>query len=206
MSLYKEDSTLNRLYRRLINVFGKGRLTYSNDSGDAQMLQARFGGDELIDKLPRFSEFGFTSVAPLDSEVLAVFVAGDRSNAAVIASHHSASRPKNLNEGETAIFNQVGIRILLGKEGLIIDGAGLPVTITGTPNLIVNASDHIQMNTPTLTVSGDIQANGNITDQIGANGKSMASMRQLYNGHNHQVSGVQSGAANVVSDHPGQQA
>lgn len=203
---FAEDTATQRLYRRLLNVFGKARVKIVNDAGDAQMIQARFGGDELIDRLPRFAEFGFTSVPPNDSEVLAIFLAGDRSNAAVIASHHSGSRPRNLNEGESAIFNQVGVRILLTKDGLVIEGACLPVTINGTPNLTVNASNGVDLNTPKLSVRGDIEATGNITDQMGADGKSMASMRQLHNEHTHQVNGVQAGSSSVVSEHPAQQA
>lgn len=78
------------------------------------------------------------------------------------------------------------------------DGA---INIT-TPNplnikcssLNIDAPDGVNMNTPLLKVSGDIQ------DNASSQSSTVKNLRDNYNNHKHSVSGVQSGGATINSN------
>ncbi|KAF1040291.1 MAG: hypothetical protein GAK35_03545 [Herbaspirillum frisingense] len=181
------------------------RINTSDDSGPMQRLQVWLNELQTVDNVPYASHFGFTSRAPDGSDSIVMFVGGDRSNGVVLGTNHAESRPRGLVQGESALFNQVGIKIYLSKGGLVIEGAGLPITVNNTPTVTVNAGTKVQMNTPELNVTGKITAGGDITDNASTNGKSMANMRNVYDGHDHPVEGIQGGSATVTSKKPNQQ-
>lgn len=73
-----------------------------------------------------------------------------------------------------------------------------PVNIKcSTANII--APDGVNVTTPDMHVSGNITAGGNITDNNGTQGASLKALRDAYDKHKHQVTGVQSGSATVIS-------
>ena len=170
---------LARLWRRVQLAVGRGRVTTSNDSGSVQMLQAILGQLETRDKIPRMAEFGFTSRPPYSSDVIVLFVGGDRSNGVAVATGHQASRPVDLLEGETQVYNLFGRRIYLHTDRVTIDGGGGPVEVINSTVVTVNASQEIVFNTPLLQVNGDIIATGDITDKK----RSMAADRVIFNEH-----------------------
>ncbi|NHR07640.1 phage baseplate assembly protein [Chromobacterium haemolyticum] len=194
-----------RLVHRLWMLVGRGKTTTVNDAGPIQMVQVKLGADEVRDNTRRAAEYGFTSSPPAGSDAVLVFVGGDRSNGVVIATNHQASRLKNLQPGEVAIFDNQGQSVYLTRAGIVVNGAGLPLTVNSTPVVTVNAATKIALNTPELDVSGQIKAGGDITDNSASSGKSMAQMRSIYNGHGHPVPGVQAGSSTVNTNPPTQQ-
>jgi hypothetical protein len=58
----------------------------------------------------------------------------------------------------------------------------LDATVAGNTTL---TTPHVTMNTAELFVSGNIRANGTILDLASSSGRSMDSMRSVYNGHTH---------------------
>lgn len=135
--------SMERALRRIALMIGRGRITTSNDSGNVQLLQVQLGQDEIRDNTPRLAEYGFTSMPPNGSDALVVFIGGERSNGAIVATGHQASRMKNLKTGEVAIFDDQGQSVYLTRSGIIIEGAGMPIMVNG--DVIVN---------------GDVTANG----------------------------------------------
>lgn len=160
---------LERLHHRLSMMIGRGRLQTGNDSGNVQLLQVRFNADEVYDNQPRLAEYGFTSMPPTDADAVVIFVGGERSNGVIIATGHQASRLKGLKPGEAALYDNLGQSIYLTRTGIVIDGAGLPITITNAPNI-------------SLDTSGNLSVSGNIADSTG---KTLAGARAVYNGHTH---------------------
>jgi len=188
---------IQRLHQRLLHAIGRGRVTTGNDSGPVQTQQIRLGADEIKDDVPRLAEFGFTSMPPVGSDAVLVFIGGDRSNGAIVATGHQASRPRGLKEGETMIYTQDGKSIYLTADGgVVIEANGQDVTVNGAINVTINATGKVRMVTPLLEVTGDI------IDNAGSNSHNMAQMRSIYNGHDHAVPGVALGTSTVTSNTP----
>ncbi|NCB53135.1 MAG: phage baseplate assembly protein V [Clostridia bacterium] len=116
-----------------------------NDSLPIQAVQIDLLAGETRDKVERLQEYGFTSVPLSGCRGIALFIGGDRSHGAVIATDDNRYRKKGLASGEVAIYTDEGDSIHL-KRGRIIE-------ITAVNGVVVNA--------PTVTVpSGDVIASG----------------------------------------------
>ena len=116
-----------------------------DDSLPIQAVQADLLSGETRDRVERMQEYGFTSVPLPGCRGIALFVEGDRSHGAVIATEDNRYRKKGLDAGEVAIYTDEGDSIYL-KRGRIIQ-------ITAANGVVVNA--------PTVTVaSGDVIASG----------------------------------------------
>ncbi|CAB3779416.1 hypothetical protein LMG28688_00835 [Paraburkholderia caffeinitolerans] len=205
----------SRLARRVLLAIGRGRVSTSNDSGVVQLVQTKFNDLETIDDMPRVAEFGFTSRPPDGSDVLAVFIGGDRSNGVIVGTNHQGSRPTGLAVGETMIFSQDGKSVYLTSGGgIIVEAKGQDVVVNDARNVTWNCSGDFTLKlggkfnvvapggtnftTPTVQSSGDMQ------DNVGTNSHTMAQMRTIYDGHNHIVTGVQAGSSQVTSNTPTQ--
>lgn len=170
---------IERIYSLVLHAIGRGRITAAKDDGNVQLLQIRLGPDEIRDNTARLAEYGFTSMPPIGSDAVALFIGGNRSSGVIVATGHQASRLKNLQVGEVAIFDNQGQSVYLTRNGIVINGANLPITVNNTPKLIVNAASEIDMNVPLVKISGDV------IDNAGTNTKTMAQMRSIYNSHTH---------------------
>lgn len=78
-----------------------------------------------------------------------------------------------------------------GEWQILVTGAA---TIT-SPEVTVNASIGVYMDTPALSVSGDIIAGGDVADLGGA--KTMAGMRSTFNTHTHPENGTGGGTTSA---------
>lgn len=196
--------SIERLYRFLMNSFGRGRIKLIDDSGPVQKAQVQFGALETVDGVPIPHDFGFTSNPPIDSDAFAGFLGGIRKNGMVIAVGSQKYRMRGLKSGEVAIYDSLGQSVYLSAAGIVINGAGLPMTVNNTPVVTVNAATKVVLNTPELDVSGKINAGGDIQDNVSTNAHSMAQMRTIYNSHTHPVTGIQTGLGTVTTNQPNQ--
>lgn len=161
---------MKALAQRVRLTVGRGILRLVSDAHAVQQVQAEFLKGEVRDGMERFQQYGFTSVPHGGAEVIALFTGGDRSNGVVIAVGDRAFRLSGLKGGEVALYDDQGQSVHLTREGIVIKGAGLPVTITDTPKLRVEA---------------DMEVTGEIKDRADADGRTMEGMRQTYNAHTH---------------------
>lgn len=132
--------------RRLMLAVGRGRIQQSNDAGAIQTVQVLLNAKELPD-LRRLGNYGHASWPPDGCDAVAVFIGGDRSNGAVIATHDLKSRFKLGAKGESALFDNSGpggtpgrwIWLKLTDGGSIeIEAKGTPVVINHAPAVTVN--------------------------------------------------------------------
>ena len=180
-----------RLKRAIQALAGRGRVTTSDDSGNAQLVQVNLGPLELRDNTPRLAEFGFTSRPPVGADAVLVFIGGDRSNGVVIATGNAKYRMRELATGEVAIHDNIGQSVYLTANGIVVDGGGNPLTITNTPK--------IRAETQLLECTGDI------VDNCDTTGRSMADDRVIFDGHKHDIKEVQGGSSTITSEVPTQQ-
>ena len=151
-------SGLLHLWQRVQNLFAPGKIPLCDDTGSVMRGQFAIGSLELLDGVPVMQQFGFSSVPPAGSDGIAVFLSGDRSNSAIIATGNAAARPKNKLAGETVVFNAFGMTIYLSKTGMTINGGGMPITITNAPTVTQNGDLH---------VTGAVIAGFGGADQVG---------------------------------------
>lgn len=171
---------IQKLYTRLFDAIGRGRVTLTDDSGGTQSAQVVLGPLETRDAVPRLAEYGFTSNPPEDTDAVMICLGGDRSRGIIIATGHQTYRLKGLQTGEVALYDDLGQKVYLTRTGIVIDGAGLPVKITNTPS-ITNDSP-VTHCTGDLNVDGSIVAQGDISDH---GIKTMAGMRAVFDTHDH---------------------
>ena len=160
------------------------------------MMQVKSNAHEIADNRLRVTEFGFSSVPPLGSDVLTSHISGDRASGAVYATNHQQSRPRGLQGGESMLYSEDGKSIYMtAGGGIVIDANGQDVVVNNAQHVTVNATivkivatTSTEIDTPLLKVSGDI------IDNSATNTTTIAGMRADYNTHLH--SGVVTGSSN----------
>lgn len=164
------------IQRRIMLAIGRCVLTAVYDGKAVQQVQASMLGDEVRDKVDRMQEYGFTSVPLSGAEGVAVFVGGDRGHGIIIATSDSRYRVTGLQGGEVCIYTDEGDKITL-KRGNNIE--------IETNTLTVKAATKVRMETPLLETTGQVKADGHITDNAQTNARTIAGMRTVYNSHTH---------------------
>ena len=141
----------------------RGELLAVDDSTRLQQVQViGYPGEAL--QLQRLQPYGHSSVPPVGTEVLILFINGTSMGYVVADADHIA-RPVGLLPGDVATYSHHANVVTLTATGITLTpAAGQPVTING--NLIVN---------------GGLTATGNVADGTGT----MATMRTSYNAHTH---------------------
>ncbi|WP_392563198.1 phage baseplate assembly protein (plasmid) [Orbus sturtevantii] len=177
---------IKKLYRNIKMMIGIGQVVQVNDSGPIQIAQYQTAL-ESKDNTPRIAEFGFSSSLPADSDVVMVFIGGDRTNGIIVASNHKESRYKDLKQGETVIYNQWGDHIILSKSGITVQANSKPVKIVTTATVEIDA--------PLLTVTGQV-----IDNTAGGNTETISQLRDRFNRHTHLVKNVASGYQAINSE------
>lgn len=101
------------LKNRIFLLVGRGIIQAVDDKQKLQLVQAALLADEIKDQIEVFNHFGFTSNAPVGSEIIMVSVGGSRDHGVIIASEHREKRLKDLKPGESAQYNLNGKYIWL---------------------------------------------------------------------------------------------
>lgn len=167
---------LNKLTEDIRNrmrlAIGRAILAAVSDAGAIQTAQADCLADETHDDVERIQEYGFTSVPLVGAEAVLVFPGGNRDHGLIIATDDRRYRLSGLQSGEVAIYTNNGDKIVIRADGTIEVVASTKVQITSP---LVTMSGNLQ-------VQGDIVAHGDISDH---DTESMLGMRQVYNTHVH---------------------
>jgi len=165
--------------RRLGNMLARGSVAAVNAASKMQMLQVRLLADEVKDSVEHVEPYGFTAHPKAGAEAIAAFFDGDRSHGVVLVVADRRYRLTGLAEGEMAIHDDLGQKVHLTRGGIVIDGAGLPLTIQNVPTATIKASTKVRLETALLEVTGQIK------DLCDSTGKTMADQRTKYNLHTH---------------------
>lgn len=137
-------------------------------------------GESFTDR-EYFQHYGYTSRPLAGAE--GILLKQDN-NIILIASDDRRYRV-TLAKGEVALYTDEGDHIHM-KRGRLVE--------INTRELKIMASQKVTMDTPLVETTGQIKADLDIADQVTGTGRSMKSMREVYNLHNHMETG---GTTNV---------
>jgi phage baseplate assembly protein V len=160
-----------------IRLAFRGVITLVKAAGQVQFVQLNGVAGEQLQDAELFQQFGYTSNPPQGTMCVVLPIGGRTAHGIVIATEHGTYRLKNLASGETALYNQWGDYVKLGADR----------------HMKLVSSVAVDIQSPTTTVSGDLQVQGSIVAQgdISDHGnKKMADMRTVFNGHTQAVSGA----------------
>lgn len=151
----------------------RGNLSRCDSAQPIQLAQMAGMADELLQAVELLQHYGFSSNPLPGSDCVVVPLGGATGHSIIIATEHGTYRIKNLKPGEVALYTDEGDSIIL-KRGRVME--------LNTQTLDINAATVVNMNTPNLNLSGNLVAQGDVSDH---GNKSMLGMRQVYNGHTH---------------------
>lgn len=157
---------IDQIWRRLQLLIAQGvGLRVSTHSIQIQILDG-----EILDNVDRIQPYGFSYKPKKGCQAYSAFPNGDRSHGLCIIVG-DRRYTLDLEDGETALHDDHGQKVHLTRTGIVIDGAGKPVTIT---------------NTPKTRIESDLEVTGDITDRVDDGGRSMRGMREVFGIHDHQ--------------------
>lgn len=148
----------------------RGLVSRVNSAPKVQLIQAVGLRGENIQAAEYFQHFGFTSNPPEGAMFVMLPIGGKTAHGIVIATEHGNYRLTNLAPGEVAIYDDLGQKVHLTRNGIVVDGAGKQVTIT---------------NTPKVRMETELEVTGEIKDKCDTTGKTMSGMRTTYDSHTH---------------------
>lgn len=165
-----------RLMGRVRGMIARVVLNLVNDATKLQALQVTLLADQVPDDVEHFQHYGFTSVPFSGAEGIALAIGGSTGHTVVINVDDRRYRLKALLEGEVALYDDLGHKVHLTRDGIVIDGSGHLVKM---------------VNLTKLRVEADIDSTGQIKDRCdAADSRTMAQMRASYIGHDHMSNAV----------------
>lgn len=120
---------------------------------------------ETLQEVEVFQQYGLTSVPPAGAMAVVVPLGGVSSHSIVIATEHSQYRLQALEPGEVALYDAEGTSVVL-KKGKIIQTTCDVFDLT-CKTMKVKATESAEFDTPTLTATQHLIAQGAITGNGG---------------------------------------
>lgn len=171
----------------LNNLIARAVLTVLNTATKCQGVSLTLIGGESIENVEHIEPYGFTSAPLAGAEAVVLFPSGDRSHGVAIAVADRRYRLKGLRGGEVAIYTDEGDSIILKRDNVIefttkkyIVNAEEKISLNA-PEVEVNASKKVTFTTPDITSTGNVAAEGEVSDGVGK----MSQMRATYDDHDH---------------------
>lgn len=158
---------------RIRNALTKIRLAFRSvlsivrSDTPVQLVQAAGLAGETLQDNELFQHYGFTSNPLPGTMAIVLPVGGKTAHGIIIATEHGQYRLKSLAPGEVALYTDEGDSIVLNR--------GRIINVT-TQTLNINASKEVNINTPQLNaseqvnVAGALAANGGMTAKAGSGG------------------------------------
>lgn len=144
-------SVLGGIQGRVRLMIGRAIVRLVDDAARAQALQVELLSDEVQDDVERFQNYGLTAHPHPGAEAVTVCAGGLRSHAIVIAVEDRRYRLTGLQQGEVALYDDLGNLVKLGREAIEITGAAK--VAVAAPEVSVTADS-------VLVDSADVQLGG----------------------------------------------
>lgn len=155
------------------NLISRATVKLVDAKTKLQTLQLGLFFGELKGNIEHFEPYGFTAHPHPEAEALAAFFGGDRSHGVVVTVADRRFRLKELKQGEVALYDDLGQKIVLTRDGIALTTPlNLTATVKGT--MTATVSGETTLKCPTLTVdcpqstfTGSVTVNQLITGKGG---------------------------------------
>lgn len=147
------DRLMLPMRRRLALMVSRAVVSLVNDAAKMQTLQLSILDGETLDGAEHFQQYGFTAVPHTGAEALVLSVGGHRAHSVVVSCGDRRYRLTGMKGGEVAIYTDEGDKIHLKRERVIE---------VETLTLNVKAADSVNFDTPEITTTGRITAQGDV--------------------------------------------
>lgn len=181
-----------KIIQKLLGLLSRGTVSAKDGSKPMRTIQATLLDEDVRDHVEHFEPYGFTSEPHINAEALIASLGGERDHSIAFVIADRRYRLKNLQSGEVAIFDDLGRKVYLKRDQVLVEAVDAPVVINTTSTLTATVgsvatvkASKIVLDTPIVECTGEVIAKGDITDHNGAGGRSMSSMRSVYNSHVH---------------------
>ena len=138
------------ILQRIKSMIGRGTLVRTDENPKMRTAQIEFLKGDVRDGLEHFEPYGISSRPKPGAEALAVFFGGDRSHGVIVSIADRQYRLK-LEEGEVALWDDLGQKVHLKRDGISVE-TGLNLTAQVGGNVTETVSGNV-----TATVSGSVE-------------------------------------------------
>lgn len=104
---------IHPLRQKLFQMITMGRVEKVSD----KTVQISFGADDIQDEIARIEPFGLTSIPPVKSQAVCLFLNGSKSHPLAICVDDPKTKPNSLKSGEVALYNASGSILILKENG-----------------------------------------------------------------------------------------
>ena len=129
------ERLLAPIKRRLKLTVSRCAVRLVDDTHAIQLLQVTALSGEVLDRVERFQQYGFTSHLRPGAEGIMLSVGADRSHPVVIAIEDRRYRFYPLAEGEIALHDDQGQRVHLKRNGVELHGQNVLIKTDGVLRL-----------------------------------------------------------------------
>lgn len=170
---------LEPIRNRIRMLAARALISSVSDGSGGITLELTLGAAEVRDDVDLVQQYGISSKPkPGKSESVTLFISGSRAEGVTIATKGiGADMVFHLEEGEVALHTDEGDSVHL-KRGRIVE-------IT-TETLRITASTAVEIDSPKLSTTGNVQADGDLQDALGT----VSTLRTAFNSHVHNSAAV----------------
>ena len=164
MDIKTIDKRIKQAFNAVRQAF-RGKVARVQAGGSVQKIQVEGLDGETVQDLEHAENFGFTSNPPAGSDCVVVPLGGKTSHGIIVTTTNGAYRITGLSDGETAVYNADGAKMVLKKGRVIeIDCDKLNIKAPGGVNI---TSEKVECSA-VLTAQGQINGNGGMAVQGGS--------------------------------------
>jgi bacteriophage Mu gp45 protein len=164
MDIKTIDKRIKQAFNTVRQGF-RGKVARVQAGGGVQKIQVEGLDGETVQDLEHAENFGFTSNPPAGSDCVVVPLGGKTSHGIIVTTTNGAYRITGLSDGETAVYNADGAKMVLKKGRVIeIDCDKLNIKAPDGVNI---TSEKVECSA-VLTAQGQINGNGGMAVQGGS--------------------------------------
>lgn len=141
---------------RIRHLVGRGEVTLVDDAKREQELQLSVLAGETLDRVERPQPYGLTSHPHPGAEHYTLFHGGIRAHGLVLCVGDRRYRLKDLEQGEVALYDDLGNKVLLGREVLRVEGVQRVEIVA--PTIRLEAETRIELAAPIISIEGNLEA------------------------------------------------